>query len=224
MDSQQVEKVKALFDEWAQSGRSDQMEEGHVPTALQAFARLELSPGQRYLDIGCGNGYTVRWAAQIDSTVHGVGLDVSEEMIRTARERSKDFSNTLFLHAEFPVPELRANTFDAIFSMEALYYFRDLPWALLNIFRLLKSGGLFVCTVDYYEENEASHDWPEKVGVEMNLLSQEAWRHSLTVSGFQILEETRLSPPLKLGEEPTWQHTVGSLMFLCRRPAEGDAP
>ena len=189
MDSQQVDKVQALFDEWAHSGRGDLMEAGHVPTALQAFARLELAPGQRYLDIGCGNGYTVRWAAQVDSTVHGVGVDVSAEMVRTARERSKDFSNTLFLHAEFPVPELRAQTFDAVFSMEALYYFRDLPWALLNIFRLLKSGGRFVCIVDYYKENPASHDWPEKVGVDMNLLSVSEWRELLDITGFQILEE-----------------------------------
>jgi ubiquinone/menaquinone biosynthesis C-methylase UbiE len=220
---EQVQKVQALFDDWAERGRGDGMEKGHTPTARQAFDRLEVSPDDHYLDIGCGNGYTVRWAAQLDPTVQAVGIDVSEKMIQQARTLSTELPNTRFIHAPFPLPMLKARAFDAIFSMEVFYYLPNLDWGLLSVGRLLKPGGQFACVVDYYEENEASHRWPEDLDLTLNLLSAAGWREAMEEMGFEVLEQCRLHPPLAEGEEPTWKHTVGSLMTLVRRPLDDDA-
>ena len=220
MDSdKQVQKVQALFDDWADRGRAEGMEQGHTPTARQAFDRLQLEPGQHYLDIGCGNGYTVRWAAQVDPTVNAIGLDVSENMVRQARALSTGMDNTRFIHAPFPLPMLKAQAFDAIFSMEVFYYLPDLHWALLSVGRLLKPGGRFACIVDYFEENEASHSWAEDLDLPLNLLPAAGWQTAMEDIGFDALEQCRLHPPLADGEEPTWKHTVGSLMTLVQRPS-----
>ncbi len=82
--SEQTTRVRDVFDDWARRGRAEGMERGHGPTARQGFDRLEVGAGTRYLDIGCGNGYTVRWAAAAGA--RATGLDVSAEMITRARD------------------------------------------------------------------------------------------------------------------------------------------
>lgn len=216
MNEPPIEQVRELFDSWAEAGRAEGMERGHSPTARQAFDRLGVGEGTRYLDIGCGNGYTVRWAAELGATA--VGIDVSGKMIARARAQSPE--GTRFIHAPFPLPLLKARSFDAIFSMEVFYYLPDLPWALVSVGRLLTPGGLFACVVDYYEENEASHSWPQDVGVAMQRLSERGWRDAMEEVGLEVVEQTRLVDPS--ASEP-WKRTEGSLLTLARRPSPAPA-
>ena len=153
-EREHMERVSALFDEWSVNGRAEGMEEGHTPMARRAFEQLNVRPGQNYLDIGCGNGYAVRWAAAVDPSVQAVGIDVSAGMVERARSQSKAYENARFIHAPFPLPILKAKSFDSILSMEAFYYFRELQWALVSTIRLLRPGGLFACVIDYYTENQ----------------------------------------------------------------------
>lgn len=211
---EQVKRVTEIFDAWAESGRAEGMEKGHGPTARPAFERLQLRAGQHYLDIGCGNGYTVRWAADLDPSIQAVGIDVSEKMIARARHMSPQ-DNTRFIHAPFPLPLLKAKSFDAIFSMEVFYYLPDLTWGILSVARLLKPGGHFACVVDFYEENTASHSWPDDVGVSMNLLSEAGWAGAMRDVGLEVIEQSRITDPSATG----WKRDVGSLMTLAQRPA-----
>jgi ubiquinone/menaquinone biosynthesis C-methylase UbiE len=217
MSEKHVEKVQAVFDDWAKSGRADTMEAGHTPNARRAFDALGLKAGQHYLDVGCGNGYTVRWAAEKDPTIQAVGVDVAEGMVRHARSLSTSFSNARFIHAEFPLPELKSQCFDAIFSMEVFYYLPELTWALQHVRRLLKPNGVFISTVDFYSENPASHSWPKDVGLKMNLLSMAEWKAAMEEVGLSVEKQEQLKMPLGEGETSTWQHSVGSLMTLARR-------
>ena len=214
-----LDAVRTLFDRWASNGRAEGMERGHSPTARQAFERLHVAAGQHYLDIGCGNGYTVRWAADVDPTTRAVGLDLSASMIARAREQTPQ-PNARFIHAPFPLPLLKARTFHAIFSMEVFYYLPDLSWGVLSAARLLVPGGLFACVVDYYEENVASHGWPADVGVPMTLLSAAEWREKFEEVGLEVIEQTQLTTPATAGEVRDWKHDVGSLLTLARRPIE----
>ena len=214
-----IEQVQRLFDTWATNGRADGMESGHVPMARPAFERLSLSAGQRYLDIGCGNGYTVRWAAE-NEAVDAVGLDVSGEMIRYARKLSADLPNTRFINAPFPLPILKPKSFDAVFSMEVFYYLTDLPWALVHVFRLLKPGGLFACVVDFYTENPASADWSETIGIPLNRLSKSQWSAAMVQAGFDVVEQVQLAAPSVPNAPDDWRQTVGSLLTLVKRPTE----
>jgi len=215
-DSTRVDQVRDLFDAWAEAGRAEGMERGHGPTARQAFERLGLKEGQRYLDVGCGNGYTVRWAAQTHPSVQAFGIDVSEKMVARARQLSSE-PNARFIHAPFPLSMLRPGSFSAIFSMEVFYYLPDLAAGLSNVASLLEPGGHFVCIVDYYAENTASHSWPTDVGVQMNLLSESAWREAMEAAGLEVIEQARLFSPLADGAEPDWKQEVGSLMTLAHR-------
>ena len=62
---------------------------------------MNLKPGDRVLDLGCGAGWASRLMAKAvangDQPGQVVGLDVSDEMIRRARAGSADYDNVMFV-------------------------------------------------------------------------------------------------------------------------------
>ncbi|MDJ0521765.1 MAG: methyltransferase domain-containing protein [Planctomycetota bacterium] len=213
-------RVRDVFDDWADRGRAEGMESGHGFAARQGFDRLELTTGAHYLDVGCGNGYTVRWASDVvGAEGRAVGIDLSPNMIERARELSAGLPNVQFHEAAFPEHPLPRGAFAGIFSMEVLYYLPDTAGALHEIARLLQPGGRFACVVDYYRENEESHTWPDDLGVAMNLLSMAAWRGAFEEAGLTVIEQTCLQYPLEEGKEPGWKQTQGSLLTVGEKRA-----
>lgn len=214
------ERVREVFDDWAERGRAEGMETGHGFSARAGFDQLQLDPGTHYLDIGCGNGYTVRWAsAVVGREGRAVGIDLAPNMIDLARQKSVSLPNAQFHEAAFPDHPLPRGSFRGIFSMEVLYYLPDLKSAMEEIGRLLEPGGRFACVVDYYRENEASHAWPEELGVPMTLLSMAGWTAAFEAGGLEVIEQRCVQYPLGPDQEPTWKHTQGSLLTVGVRPA-----
>jgi ubiquinone/menaquinone biosynthesis C-methylase UbiE len=94
------EKLQLEFNRWAQAGEGEKMENHHLDITEKTLRLMDLRPGERVLDLGCGAG----WATRLLSRLVGdgpegfgqvVGLDVSDEMVRQARASSKDFENIL---------------------------------------------------------------------------------------------------------------------------------
>jgi len=208
-------RIATVFDDWARRGRAEGMSDAHGPAARMAFDRLDLPPDGRFLEIGCGNGYAVRWAARACPAGLAVGIDVAEAMIERARELSAELDNVEFRHGLFPGVSLPVTRFDAVFSMETLYYLPEptLDAALSEVARLLVPGGRFACAVNYYAENEASYSWPEDVGLEMTLLDADGWRRAFERAGLDVVEQTRLVVPPDLATSE-WHTTEGSLLTL----------
>ena len=218
-----VRRVTAVFDEWALAGRAEGMERGHGPYARRGFEFLDLQRRpMRYLDVGCGNGYTVRWAAQLlgDGEGLALGLDGSAQMVARARALSEGLPAS-FVHAPFPdhgmSDLLQAGSFDGIFSMEVFYYLPELHAGLAEVARLLRPGGRFVCVVDFYGENEASHGWPDDLGVAMTLLSSAQWQEAFETAGLSVVHQEQLRAPAG-SDGGSWKETVGSLMTVGERP------
>jgi len=224
MSTDSIRRVTEVFDDWARTGRAEGMERGHGPFARRAIAHLPLhTPGFRYLDVGCGNGYTVRWAAEQLGSEGGLalGLDGSAEMVDRSRELSAD-TRAQFVHAPFPAHNradlLVPGSFDAIFSMEVFYYLPDLHAGLVEVARLLRPGGRFACAVDFYGENTDSHGWPEMLGVPMTLLDRAGWAAAFEAAGLRVVhqEQLRASP----GSNPdAWKETAGTLLTVGERRA-----
>lgn len=187
------EQLRVEFNEWARAGKGDSMEAGHRPVGAQAIARMNVSAEANVLDVGCGSGWAARLLAQ--DAGHVTGIDVSDEMIRVAREQSANFANAEFQVASaenLPFPD---NTFTHAFSMESLYYYADIVRALREIARVLQSGGLFVTVVDLYQENTPSHQWIETLQVPVQLLSTPEYRSLFEAAGFMNIRDERLLDP-----------------------------
>jgi len=100
-----------------------------------ALDLLDPHPGERILDVGCGEGTLSRRIAERGATV--LGIDNSPEMVAAARAKGVD---ALLLAAE----DMQFfGEFDAAFSNATLHWVLDKEQAARAIFRALKAGGRF---------------------------------------------------------------------------------
>jgi len=203
MTNDPQEQLRTEFNEWARAGKGESMEKGHRPVGEQAIARMNVPTGAHVLDIGCGSGWATRLLA--GSAIRGrvTGIDISDEMIRIARESSESFANVDFETASAERLPFLDSEFTHAFSMESLYYYRDIPGALAEIHRVLKPGGLFVAVVDLYWENEATHQWIDTLKVPVELLSVDDYRALFIDAGFVNIRDQRLFDPTPIPENYT---------------------
>ena len=120
------------------------------PPGLLAVDRLQLSPGQRVVDLGCGIGPTsLEIARRVGPDGAVVGVDISEEMLAGARRAAEraGLSNVSFVLADVQEHDLGEAAFDAAFSRFGVMFYADPVAAFSNIRRSIRPGGRlsFVC-------------------------------------------------------------------------------
>jgi len=105
--------------------------------------RLDLSAGERLLDVGCGLGdAALALAADLGATGEVVGIDASEAMLVAARERA----GTAACPVRFSVGDAMAldepdGSFDAVRSERTLQWLADPEAAVVEMVRVLRPGG-----------------------------------------------------------------------------------
>jgi SAM-dependent methyltransferase len=99
-------------------------------------AFLAPAPGERILDVGCGDGALTERLAAAGAVV--VGVDAAPDMVAAARRRGLDARVIDGAHLSFG-PE-----FDAVFSNAALHWMRPPEAVIAGVRRALRPGGRFV--------------------------------------------------------------------------------
>src|SRR5277367_5692848 len=89
------DRLRQEFNRWADEGEGAKMERHHFDITQKTLRRMDLHPGQRILDLGCGSGWATRMLARLvaegsQAAGHVIGVDISDEMIRQARASSKE--------------------------------------------------------------------------------------------------------------------------------------
>jgi SAM-dependent methyltransferase len=203
MTNDSQEQLRTEFNEWARAGKGESMEKGHGPVGAQAIEGMRVPTDARVLDVGCGSGWASRLLAGFAIKGRVTGIDISDEMIRVARESSQSFLNVDFEIAGAEQLPFSDRKFTHAFSMESLYYYRDIPKALAEIYRVLKPGGVFVAIVDLYWENKATHQWIDTLKVPVELLSTDEYRGLFLDAGFTNIGDGRLIDPTPIPENYT---------------------
>lgn len=101
-----------------------------------AFALLAPHPGERILDLGCGDGILSERIRAAGATV--VGVDSSPDLVRAAIARGIDGRLGDGQRLQF------RNEFDAVFSNAALHWMVDQHAVLSGVRTALRTGGRFV--------------------------------------------------------------------------------
>jgi SAM-dependent methyltransferase len=101
---------------------------------------LEIEPGDRVLDVGCGPGNFTRDFARAAGDGLVVGLDASRTMLASAVE-SGGPANIAYVRGDASALPFREETFDAVCCFAALYLIEEPMAAIDEIARVLAPGG-----------------------------------------------------------------------------------
>ena len=108
-----------------------------------------LQDGMKVMDLGCGPGITSRAIAEMIPNGDVLGVDISEQLISVAHSNnSKNPVNNLSFGTgniyDLKTPD---NTFDFAYSRFLFQHLENPIFALKNVLRILKPGGIY-CIAD----------------------------------------------------------------------------
>jgi len=104
-----------------------------------------LSPDDIVLDAACGDGYGSELMAGRVRRVVGVDLD-AETIAGNRRERSSSRDNLRFETGDVCALPLADATFSTVVSLETIEHVEDVEAYCLEMKRVLKPGGRFICS------------------------------------------------------------------------------
>jgi ubiquinone/menaquinone biosynthesis C-methylase UbiE len=191
------ERLQLEFNRWAEAGEGEKMEQHHLDITLKTLRSMDLRPGQRVLDLGCGAGWATRLLARAVLDDSGsisrnetqvLGLDVSDEMIRLARETSQGFSNLTYVVGSASQIPWQNGFFDRVLSVESFYYYPDQGLSLDELVRVMAPGGCLFILLNLYTDNEYSLQWVDKLKVPVHVRSAAEYIEMLKQRGFENAE------------------------------------
>ena len=130
--------------------RQNAMDTMLSPLGEAALNKLNFNEEENVLDIGCGCGHTtLNIAKRIGPSGNVTGLDISEPMLKRAKESAVEMSitNTSFKCVDVQTENLGDQIYSSAFSRFGVMFFEDSIAAFKNINKSLISGGYlsFVC-------------------------------------------------------------------------------
>jgi ubiquinone/menaquinone biosynthesis C-methylase UbiE len=178
-----------------------------------------LQPGERVLDIGCGNGATtIEAARRVRPGGAALGIDLSSRMLTLARERAAaaEMGEAEFLQADVQIHPFNEGECDVIVSRFGMMFFDDPYAAFANLARALRPGGrmVFVAWQDMTRSEwimvpgaaAAAHvGLPQ--GIAPNapgpfaLADPDRIREILDQAGFTELTLEELTRPMRIGDD-----------------------
>jgi 2-polyprenyl-3-methyl-5-hydroxy-6-metoxy-1,4-benzoquinol methylase len=118
-------------------------------SARAIIQHLDLQPGMKVLDFGCGPGrLTIPVARQLGPKGEVIAYDVQPGMLRRTQEKAQaaNLSNIRYLQAGSGTNPLGRNHYDCALLVTVLGEIPDRSAALTEIFAALKPGGLLSIT------------------------------------------------------------------------------
>jgi ubiquinone/menaquinone biosynthesis C-methylase UbiE len=227
------ERMRREFNEWAEAGKGEEMEQHHISITQQTLARMELKPGQRVLDLGCGAGWASRLLAQAvdggEKPGQVIGLDVSDEMIRRARAASTQYDNLMFVVGSAQQIPWEENFFDKVLSVESFYYYGDQEGALDELFRVVAPRGELFILINLYKDNHYSLRWVEELKVPVQVRSEQEYLDLLKEHAFEDVQAVRVPDLTPTPEEYSGKwfknagelsdfKRIGALLLIARKP------
>jgi len=228
------ERLQGEFNRWAEQGRGEEMERHHLDITEKTIRLMDLRAGERVLDLGCGAGWATRLLARLVADGPSgfgqvVGVDVSDEMIRRARQASKDFENIMFVWGSAQQIPWEENYFDKVLSVESFYYYADQDRALAELFRVMAPRGRLFILINLYKDNPYSLRWVDELAVPVHARSEEEYVQLLKRHAFENVEARRVPDDTPTPEQYSgkWFKSsaelrdfkrIGALLLMASKP------
>lgn len=171
---------------WGKSSTQEQTPYDHfyLKVVRSWLERLELTPGDLYLDVSCGQGH-----AMFEATRRGVlalGVDISRVALRTAQLK---FALPGGILADVSKLPFRERIFDRVSCLGALEHYHNPEAALSEIRRVSTESARFLFVVP-----NANYPLLRLHGVLdrqviVTILDRQQWVAFLGANGFRVLEQ-----------------------------------
>ncbi len=158
---------------------------GHYRSFDLALEKLQLKPGDAYLEIGCGGGVLLERALKVVSTA--MAIDLSRDMVKLSRELNRQ----AIAQGRVTIVEGNAENLpwgDESFSCVAsanMFFFVEAPEAVLGeVYRVLKPGGRLVIAT----QPKAPWFWIMGKLFSMHLYTGQEMESMMRTAGFSNVE------------------------------------
>ena len=218
--AESMSKIRADFDRIALLSENDWNHNDHY----HDFLLKQLPPHCTYaLDIGCGTGAFSRLLARRSDRV--LALDLSPQMIRVAKERSKQYSNIDFQVADAMTWEFPTEQFDCVASIAMLHHL-PIEGTLLKMREALKINGTLII-LDLFRAEGLSDALTSTLAVPAHIILrfiktghlreprevQEAWAEHGRSDSYPTLSQIRqvcaaVLPGAKVRKHLLWRYSI----------------
>jgi ubiquinone/menaquinone biosynthesis C-methylase UbiE len=123
---------------WAMNRANNVLYEGIVN-------ELEIRDNLRILDVGFGNGYLEALIMK-KGQCYLEGIDISEDMVKKATSLNRNYveaGRMKFRLGNCCAMEDKDESFDVVTTINTIYFWEDTRKGMSEIYRVLKSGGVF---------------------------------------------------------------------------------
>ena len=134
------DRLREFFNRRAEETPAQGQPRSRQPALNQTIEQMGLCRDDRVLDIGCGDGGVCRLLSPLCPEGSVAGLDISDGMIRLAREQSVGFENVLYAPGAAEEIPWAEDYFTRIVAIESAYYWPSPETALREIFRVANFG------------------------------------------------------------------------------------
>ena len=126
----------------------------------EAISELELTPGTRVLDLGCGKAEALRRVVE-RYDVHGVGVDLSPFAIAQARAASMELrKGTLELIEGDALQYAPESSFDAVLALGPGWEHESFESLIRQTYAHALPGGLLLLADAYWRTEPTASTWP----------------------------------------------------------------
>ena len=144
--SNQFSKPSGLFGRYIEKGMSKRT----TIDSEWTISHLNIQPTSRLFEIGFGGGVAAQLASQQASQGFVAGIDHSDTMVQIASKRNAEAIKAKRMELSqgdagtIPYPD---ETFDIVYSLHSIYFWKEPIACLKGFHRALKPGGLLAITI-----------------------------------------------------------------------------
>ena len=198
------------------------METTHHQILDEVLPLMNVQPGDRIIDVGCGDGWACRRLAAALPLGFVIGLEISDDRVREARAKSTSFENILYLWSSAEQIPWQEGFFTGALCVDSVGYFGDLEKVLRELHRVLTPGGSLWIIDQVRKEDGGSELIRADLNEKERLLSAEKYAALLRECGFEEVDCRLLTS--SLGNPPAYPDVsaspVDALLISARKKQE----
>ena len=143
------------------------MNVGHSAVARWGLKFLNAAPDAKVLDCGCGGGANMK--RLLKKCPQGIvkGIDYSSVSVKKARRLNRaaiQDGRCVVWQGSVEHIIFAKDWFDVVTAFETVYFWPDLPQCFLEVWRVLKPGGIFLICNESNGDTDKDEKWTRIIG------------------------------------------------------------